>query len=77
MQAVSLGSRSEWGGESWRQGKPHKAHVEVAAMANRCLFHRTSEEGRVPRQIEPKPLHDSLEESCLANLNSHKDMLDE
>ena len=36
-----------------------------------------AEEGRVLRETEPKPLHDSLEESCLADLNSHKDMLDE
>lgn len=40
--ATSLGSRRSGEGESWREGKPHKAHVEVAAMPNRCLFHRTS-----------------------------------
>ena len=44
--SLILGSRSEWEGESWREGNPHKMRVEVAAMGDRCLFHRTSEEGR-------------------------------
>lgn len=35
-------------------GKPHKAHVEVAAMPNRCLFHRTSEEGRTSPRMPPE-----------------------